>query len=103
MGVVVEDRADALASAMVALVALLRLTKKSRRLVGGVADDRDGDRLGGRAGGEGQRAAGGRVVAAGGGRAVGGGVVDRHRLAAGRRQGDGEVGVLSSPRRLRSG
>src|SRR5262249_40150745 len=63
-------------------------------LDGCVARDRDGDGAAGRAGGDGERAALGRVVAAGGGRAIGGGVVHGDGAAAGGRQGDLEGGVL---------
>ena len=56
-----------------------------------VAVDRHADRLGGLPGGEGRHATGRYVIAAGQRRAVGRGIGDRDRLAAGRRQGDGEV------------
>src|SRR5207253_1520883 len=57
----------------------------------GVGVDVDGDRLAGRAGREGRRAAGGDVgVVGGGGGAVGSGVVDRDRLGAGVGEADGE-------------
>ena len=80
-------------SAMVALVGLLRLTKKVSFGFGeAVAVDQHGDRPAGLAGGNRQRAGGGLVVAAGRGGAVGGGVGDGHRLAGGRGQGHGEGG-----------
>ena len=63
------------------------------RLRHGLADHRHGDRLRGRARGEGQRAAGVGVIGWLRGGAVGGGVVDGHRLAAGGAEGDGEHGV----------
>ena len=83
-----------LASASVALAGLERPTVK--RLVGlveRVAVDRDGDRLAGLAGGEGERAAGLGVVGGLRRGAVGGRVVDRDRLAARGREADGEGGV----------
>src|SRR5262249_17129057 len=57
-----------------------------------VAHDRDGDRLGRRPRGEGQRErqTDGRIVRRGGGRAVGGRQLDRDRDGGGLAQGDGE-------------
>ena len=60
-------------------------------LVQGVAVDQYGDELSaGLPGGERERADGGDIIAAGHGGAVGRGVSDRHLLAAGIRQRDGE-------------
>ena len=65
----------------VAAWGLERLSVKvSGRGLAAAVEDRHADRLGRDAGGEGERAAGGRVIGAGDGRAVGGGVVHRHRL-----------------------
>src|SRR5206468_1724992 len=59
--------------------------------VRGVAEDVDGDGLGGLAGGERERpGAGAEEVLAGGGGQPGGGVVHGHGLAAGGRQRDGQ-------------
>ena len=82
------------ASATAALTAADRLTKNvSLNSSDRVAQDRDGDGLAGFAGCEGERAAGRGVIAAGDAGAVGRGVVHAHRLAARRRQGDGEDGA----------